>query len=243
VIAQLRSELLKQRSTETTLLLFLVMFGLVAFAVATHVLALTADQLSSRSHQLGVFQVGTRAGMLFAALAGAIAFTAEIRYGTIRPTFLVTPRRGPVVAAKLAVSGAAGAAFGLLAQALMVAFATIAFAARGIDNQFTAGDYLQLLLGGSVAAAMWAAIGLGVGALVRDQVAAIIGLCVWILLVEGTSESFVPGFGRLLPGEAGLALASNIDRPPAAVAALLLIFYAAAISAAGWVVTLRRDVA
>jgi ABC-2 type transport system permease protein len=90
---------------------------------------------------------------------------------------------------------------------------------------------------------MWAAIGLGVGALVRDQVAAIIGLCVWMLLVESTSESFVPGFGRLLPGEAGLALAGNSDRPPVAVAALLLILYAAAISAAGWLATLRRDVA
>jgi ABC-2 type transport system permease protein len=243
VIAQLRSELFKQRSTETTLLLFLGMFCLVAFAVATHVLALSADQVSSRSHQLGVFQVGTKAGMLFAGLVGVIAFTAEIRYGTIRPTFLVTPRRGPVVAAKLAVSGLAGAAFGLFAQALMVAAATVAFAARGIDNQFTAGDYLQLLFGGSAAAAMWATIGLGVGALVRDQVAAIIGLCVWMLLVESTSESFVPGFGRLLPGEAGLALAGNIDRPAVPVAALLLILYAAAISAAGWLATLRRDVA
>jgi ABC-2 type transport system permease protein len=118
VTGQLRSELLKQRSTQTTLLLFLAMFALVAFAVAMHLLALDAEELATRSHQLEVFQVGTRAGMLFAGLAGAIAITAEIRYGTIRPTFLVTPGRGPVIAAKLAISGLAGVVFGLLAEGL-----------------------------------------------------------------------------------------------------------------------------
>jgi ABC-2 type transport system permease protein len=243
VTGLLRAELLKQRSTPTTLLLFLAMFGLVAFAVAIHVLALGAEQLSTRSHQLEVFQVGTRAGMLFAGLMGAIAFTAELRYGTIRPTFLVTPRRGPVIAAKLAVSGLAGLLFGLLAEGLMLVAATVAFAARGIENQLTGGDYLQLLLGGAAAAALWAAIGLGVGALVRNQVAAIVGLCVWILLVESTSDGFVPGAARLMPGGVGLSLAGNVDELSIAVATLLLVLYAAAASAAGWLATLRRDIA
>lgn len=240
---QLRSELLKQRSTQTTLLLFLAMFGLVAFAVAMHLLALDADQLATRSHQLQVFQVGTRAGMLFAGLAGAIAITAEIRYGTIRPTFLVTPRRSPVIAAKLVISGLAGIAFGLLAEALMAGAATVGLAARGIDNQLTGGDFLQLLAGGAAAAALWAAIGVGVGALVRTQVGAVVGLCVWMFLVESVSEGFVPDAARLLPGGVGLALAGNSDELSAAVGALLLVLYAAAVSAAGWLETLRRDIA
>ena len=243
MIGLLRAELLKQRSTPTTLLLFLAMFGLVAFAVAIHALALGADQLSTRSHQLEVFQVGTRAGMLFAGLMGVIAFTAELRYGTIRPTFLVTPRRGPVIAAKLAVSGLAGLLFGLLAEGLMLVAATVAFAARGIENQLTGADYLQLLLGGGAAAALWAAIGLGVGALVRNQAGAIVGLCVWILLVESTSDGFVPGAARLMPGGVGLSLAGNVDKLSVAVATLLLVLYAAAASAAGWLATLRRDIA
>jgi ABC-2 type transport system permease protein len=242
VIGQLRSELLKQRSTETALYLFLAMFTLVALAVTMHVVALGADQLSSRTHQLEVFQVGSRAGMLFAGLAGAIAITAELRYGTIRPTFLVTPRRSPVLAAKLAISAVIGLAFGLLAELLMAADASVAYAARGIENELTAGDYLQLLTGGAAAAALWAVAGVGIGALVRNQVAALVGLCAWMFVVESTSESFVPDFGRLLPGSAGLAVAGNTDELAAAVGALLLIIYAAAASAAGWAVTLRRDV-
>jgi ABC-2 type transport system permease protein len=243
VIGQLRSELLKQRSTETTLYLFLAMFGLVALAVTMHVLALGADDLATRTRQLEVFQVGSRAGMLFAGLAGAIAITAEIRYGTIRPTFLVTPRRGPVLAAKLAVSALVGIVFGLLAEVLMAADAAVAYAARGIENELTVGDYLQLLAGGAGASALWAVAGVGVGALVRNQVGALVGLCAWMFLVESTSESFVPDFGRLLPGGAGLALAGNTDELSAAVGTLLLVLYAAALAAAGWRATLRRDVA
>ncbi len=240
---QLRSELLKQRSTQTTLFLFLAMFGLVALAVALHVLALGAANLSTRSDQLNVFEVGTRVGMIFAGLVGAMAITAEIRHGTIRPTFLVTPRRGPVIAAKLAVGALAGIVFGLLAEGLMAGAASVAFAARGIHDQLTGGDYLQLLLGGAAAAAFWAMIGLGVGAIVRDQVGTLIGLLAWMLLIENLVAGFVPGAGRFLPGAAGLALAGNTDKLPAAVAVLLLILYAAAASAAGWIATLRRDVA
>jgi len=245
VIAQLRSELLKQRSIPTTLYLFLAMVGFVALAVALHVLALGKSGLSTHSHQLAVFEVGTRAGMIFAGLAGALVITAEIRYGTIRPTFLVTPSRGPVIAAKLAAGGLAGIVFGLLAEGLMAAAATIAFSARGIPNQLTAGDYAQLLAGGAAAAGLWAVLGVGVGALVRNQVATLVGLLSWMFLVEGTSENFVPGAAKLMPSATGLSLAGagGEHKLSVAVAALLLVAYAAAASAAGWVGTLRRDVA
>jgi hypothetical protein len=243
VIGQLRSELLKQRPTETTLYLFLAMFGLVALVITMNVLAVGADDLSSSAQQLQDFEAGSRAGMLFAGLAGAIAITAELRYGTIRPTFLVTPRRSPVLAAKFAISALVGIVFGLLAEALMAAVAGIALAARGIDNQLTGGDYVQLLTGGAAAAALWAAAGVGIGALVRNQVGAIVGLCAWMFVVESTTEAFVPDFGRLLPGGAGIALAGNSNALPAAVGALLLVAYAAGAAAAGWRATLRRDVA
>jgi ABC-2 type transport system permease protein len=241
---QLRAELLKQRSTQTTFFLFLGMVGLVGLASALHVLAPGAPDLASLKHQLQVFEVGTRVGMLFAALVGAMAMTAEVRYGTIRPTFLVTPRRGPVVAAKLAVAALAGIVFGLLAEVLMTAATTVALSVRGIDIKLTSGDYLQLLAGGTVAATFWAAIGLGVGALVRNQAATLVGLCAWMLLVENLLLPFVPDAGRLTPGAAGLALAGSLvdELLTPFPAVLMLLLYAAVVSAAGWLATLRRDV-
>jgi len=245
VTGHLRAELLKQRSTQTTLLLFLAMFGLVALASVLHVLAPAASDLSSRRHQLEVFEVGTRVGMLFAGLAGAMAITSEIRYGTIRPTFLVTPRRGTVIAAKLAVSGLAGIIFGLLAEVLMTGATTAALSARGIHNQLGSGDYVQLLAGGTAAAALWATIGLGLGALVRNQVGTLVGLFAWMLVIENLLLPFVPGAGRLTPGATGLALAGKTADKllSPAPAALVLVLYAVLVSTAGWLATLRRDVA
>jgi ABC-type transport system involved in multi-copper enzyme maturation permease subunit len=244
VTGQVRSELFKQRSTQTTLFLLLGMVGLVTLASALHVLAPSPSSLASPKHQLQVFEVGTRIGILFASLAGALAITAEIRYGTIRPTFLVSPRRSPVIAAKLTVGVLVGIVFGLLAEGLMAGATTAALAARGIDNQLGRGDYLQLLAGGTAAAALWATIGLGVGALVRNQVATLVGLCAWILIVENLLLPFVPSAGRFTPGATGLALAGSIADKllGPAPAALVLVLYAAFAATAGWLATLRRDV-
>ena len=240
---QLRSELLNQRSTQTALFLFMAMAGLVALAVALHLLALDKTRLATNAHQLEVFQIGTRAGMLFAALAGALAITSEIRFGTIRPTFLVEPRRSPVLAAKLAIAALTGLVYGLLAEGLMATFAAIAFSLRGIPNQLSGSDYTRILLGGAAAAALWAILGVGVGALVRNQVATLVGLCAWMFLVESVSEGFVPNAAKLMPGGAGLSLAGNEHKLSLGVAALLLITYTAAAATAGWVTTMRRDVA
>jgi ABC-type transport system involved in multi-copper enzyme maturation permease subunit len=241
----LRAELLKQRSTQTILALLAGMFGLVGLAVALHVLTPATSALATRSDQLPSFEVGTRVGMLFAALAGALAITAEFRFGTIRPTFLVTPRRSPVIAAKLAVSGLTGLVFGLVSTGLMAGAVSVALAARGIDNQLTSGDYVRLLVGGMAAAALWATIGVGVGALVRNQVSTLVGLCAWLLLVEHLIPSDV---ARYSPGNAGLALAiqaASTQLAPSvstlAVGALALPLYAAAASVIGWRATLHRD--
>jgi ABC-2 type transport system permease protein len=157
----------------------------------------------------------------------------------------VTPHRSPVIAAKLAVSGVVGLAFGLVAEGLMAGAASAALAARGIDIQLTSGDYVRLLLGGMVGAAFWTAIGLGVGAIVRNQVATLVGLCAWLLLVE---EILPDSAARYTPGTAGVALAIRASgtelasRVPAlATGVLALIVCAAAVSVAGWRSTLDRD--
>lgn len=244
MIAHTRAELLKLRSTQTALLVLAGMSGLVGLVIAMHVLAPAAAEVTTRSSQLTVFEAGTRVAMLFAALTGALTITAEIRYRTIRPTFLVTPRRGPVVAAKLAVGALTGALSGLLAEALMTGAALAAFSARDIDNQLGSGDYLQLLTGGSAAAALWAMIGVGVGAIVRNQVGALVGLFAWMLLLETLLLGFLPSIGRLAPGSAGLALAGetadNLLAPAPALLALTL--YTIAIPAAGWLAVRRGEI-
>src|SRR5947207_1798861 len=100
------------------------MLGLVLLAVLLHGFGLPAGDLGSTHVQLMVLGRGEFLGALFAALLGAMSITAEIRHGTIRPTFLVTPRRHRVVAAKVAASVLIGAGFGLVAGAVAAAAGT-----------------------------------------------------------------------------------------------------------------------
>jgi ABC-type transport system involved in multi-copper enzyme maturation permease subunit len=248
VRAQLRAELLKQRSTRTVLGLFGAMLGLVLFAVLLHGFGLPAENVGSKSVQLTMlFGRGEVLGALFAALLGAMSITAEIRHGTIRSTFLATPWRGRVVAAKVWASTLIGAGFGLAAGAVAAGVGTAALRARGIDVRLDASNYALLIAGGAAAAALWAAIGVGLGAVVRNQVPTLVGICAWLLFVEGLLVGDLVGVGdvaRFAPGALGRAISGQdpdtLVAP--AVGLVLLALYAAAAALAGSLAAARRDV-
>ena len=244
--SQLRSELLKQQSNPTNRGLLLGMLGLVLFAILLHGVGLAPEHLDSRSEQLMVFGRGEFLGALFAALLGAMSVTNEFRHGTIRPTFLVTPRRGRVVAAKVVVSMLAGAAFGLAASALAVGAGAAALGPRDVDLRLDGGDIALLVAGAAAAGALWAAIGVGVGAVVRSQVPAVVGIAAWLLFVEGVlaGDALDLDVSRYAPGAAAEALSGQDPGTllAPALGALVLAAYAAGSVAAGWWATDRRDV-
>jgi ABC-2 type transport system permease protein len=243
----LRAELLKQRSTRTGAGLFAAMVGLVLLAVLLHSFGLPAQDLGGAHLQLMVLGRGEFLGVLFAALLGAMSITAEIRHGTIRPTFLVSPRRGRVVAAKVLVGIVIGTGFGLVAGSVATAVGTAALRARGIDMRLEMRDYVLLVVGSAGAAALWAAIGVGVGALVRHQVPTLVGICAWLLFVEGLLAGDAGGLGdlgRLLPGAAASAISGQDPGTllAPALGLILLALYAAAAALGGSFAISRRDV-
>ncbi len=245
MIAQLRAELLKQRSTRTNLGLLAAMLALVALFELLHAVALPVKDIGHRSDQLSVLGRGEMFGVLFAALLGAMSITGEFRHGTIRPTLLTTPRRGRVVAAKVGASMLIGTAFGLTAQALAAGVGSAALAARGVEIRVDGGDYALLLAGAAAAAALWAAIGVGLGAVLRNQVPTVVGICIWLLLVEGlfVGDVGLGGAGRFTPGALGKAASGQEPLLAPGLAVFLLALYSAAAAAAGWMATTRRDVA
>jgi ABC-type transport system involved in multi-copper enzyme maturation permease subunit len=246
--AQLRAELLKQRTTRTSLLLLAWMVGLVLVVVALHVLSFSVADLSREDNQMKILGLGTSLAALFAALLGAMSITGEFRTGTIRPTLLVAPRRPRVVVAKVGASAIAGLGIGLLAEALTAGAEAAGLAARGIDVELATGEYVQLLAGGAFAAALFAAIGVGIGSAVRNQVPVLIGLCVWLLFVEPLLLGDVPSVAKYAPEASAGAIAGAIQSQIAdslvapALGAALLVAYAALAAAAGSALITRRDI-
>lgn len=247
MIGLVRAELLKQRTARTTLALLGAMLALILLTVVLHGFALAQDQLASRDDQMHVYG-WVQLGALFAALAGALSITGEIRHGTIRPTFLVTPRRGRVIAAKAVAAGLAGLVLGVVAAVFAISVGSAALAARGITIRLDDGDYARLVVGAAVAAPLWAFAGVGIGALVRNQATAVAGLFAWLLFVEGLLFGQLPDVGRFLPGVAGAAIAGTTTtgevRPLLAPApgALVLAAYAAAVIGIGAITIACRDV-
>jgi ABC-2 type transport system permease protein len=119
-----------------------------------------------------------------------------------------------------------------------------ALGARGIDIRLDDGDLALLVAGGAAASALWAAIGVGVGAIVRDQVPALIGIAAWLLFVEGLFGENLTEISKFAPGTLGTAISGQEPDTllTPGLSLLLLALYAAAAVAVGWLATKRRDV-
>lgn len=247
MIAQLRAELLKQATVRTGAALFLTAVALVLLAVVLHAIGLPSQMLQPQHSQLMVVGVGARLGVLFAALFGAIAVTTEFRHGTIRPTFLATPRRWRVIAAKAVVAGFAGIVLAIGGTTVGAAGTAALLSWRGVEFALTGSDVQTLVIGGAVAGCLWAIIGVGVGAIVRNQVPVIVGLAAWLLFIEGLlveEASSVVEIGKYGPGAAATAISGMggeaLLTPGAALVVLCL--YALGAVVVGTFVTGRRDV-
>jgi ABC-2 type transport system permease protein len=241
------SELLKLRSTRTAIALIASVVGLVVLIglIAT----ITADFEQDEVRTVDLLGIAGFA-QVFALILGILAVTTEFRHGTITPTLVVAPDRVRVVLAKLVAHVLAGLILGVLAVGLTTAIVLITLSSRDIDTGLTSQEITEVVIGLVLATALWAALGVGLGALVRNQVGAIVGALGWVLLVENLL-TIIPTVGDWVQkyGLNGVTNAlSNIESEttgdvlsqPAGGA--LLLAYTAAFVIAGTLAMRRRDV-
>ena len=245
-----RAELRKLATTR--LWLWMLVLGLGMTAVTTSAAIGFAEpgplSLSTAAGQRGVFaQAG--AALVVAGILGIISVTGEFAYQTATPTFLATPRRGRVVVAKLVTYAVVGLGYAAACTAVVLAVALPWLAAKDVDLVLSGTDLARTLGGVALEVALYATLGVALGCLLRNQIAAIVGFVVYMFVigpiltgVRATSE-----VAQYLPYQAGNALARltfSMDAAMLGQAAggLVLLGWALVFAALGTRVAIRRDI-
>jgi hypothetical protein len=190
--------------------------------------------------------------LAFVLVLGTLLVTSEYRHQTITSTFLAEPRRGRVVAAKFMVGGAIGFVMSVVTIALVVGIVLIWLAAIDVSIS-DIGNLVVLPAFGTVVAGIgYALLGVAVGALLRNQIAALVGGLVWVSVIDPIVGAVLPGVGKYTPGGAASALTnavgfntSGFDADaylPMWGGALLLLAYAVVLVVAASRLTITRDV-
>jgi hypothetical protein len=182
VTALVAAELVKLRTVRAFWGYLLAVAALAAIGAAGTIGSATEGDRAADTFPVDLAEVASVATLIGLVL-GIVLVTAEFRHGTITPTFLVTPVRERVLAAKAAAGVIGGIALGLLALAVVAAVAVPWLLALG-DAASPGGDVVEAAGRVVLQAVLTALLGVAVGALVHGQVAALIGALLWFLVAE-----------------------------------------------------------
>jgi hypothetical protein len=215
---------------------------------------------------------------LLALVLGVLIITGEYRHKTVTPTFLAEPRRGRVVTAKLGVGFGAGLVLGAVTMftGLVIGFVlvgldvhscvSLAGVGQGMSQATCSAqhgfyyaanthdmwhDWSRIAPGVILGTGLFAIYGLGLGALLKNQIVAIVVGLIFTLVVESIIVAVWPTIGEYLPGQAATALedaarssfgGGNAQLLPWWGGALMLLIYGVALALFGTFTTLRSDI-
>lgn len=271
MIRAIRAEALKLVGVRLWWILALILLGYVGFtagllaglfgALGEQLAASPgAPQLPEETLPPIVYSIASSIGYVFPLILGALAVTGEFRYQTLTPTFLAQPRRGVVLAAKLVVLAVAGAFLGVVGLVASIGLGAPILALTGVDPALDAGETWTLAGRVVIAMALWAVIGVGVGALIPSQIGSIIVVLAFtqffepILRFGASIWEWTAQIGQFLPGAAsdalvGASIFTSLGTAGAETVSLqwwqgglVLLGLAVVLSVAGFLTSWRRDV-
>lgn len=248
MIQLVRAELLKLRTTQ-------VWFWMLLLAIAVGVLAVVATLASNdvkSPADVPLLFANANGAIVTAFILGVLGITTEFRYQTITPTVLQTPSRWTVVAAKLLSYAIIGLAYALACLAVQLLIALPWLSAKGIDFSLSDPDLRRAIFGFPVIFLLFAIMGIGVGALLRNQIVAMVVGLVFLLALENILVAIpkVRNAYPYLPGGAMQGVLYPADEPgPDGVdlfsttgSLLVLLAWALIPALIGAAYTLTRDI-
>ncbi len=259
-----KAELYKLRTTPgpwVSVLVTILLTGLgitTAFIVGHHgVVRFTAPTTTTGLRNL--VGAGYEAGVVMAPVLGVISITTEYRHRILTATLLLDPRRSQVIAAKVAASVVWGLFMSLASFAMVAAMGIPLLVAEGGSVSALAHQVAPVAPGILAAYALLAVYGMGIGTLVRNQIAGVI-LALGITLVlepiivaifsslAHMDVNFLPSrateavAGGLVPKGAGNAATTGSVLLSWWLGAIALVCWGLGTAVVGYFLTFRRDV-
>jgi ABC-type transport system involved in multi-copper enzyme maturation permease subunit len=212
-----------------------------------------------------VYTSGQSAGTLLVMLLGALMMTNEYHHQTATPTFLATPRRQNVIVSKLLTALLLGAAYAFVATIISVIVGALWLGANGYDTHLGDPAVLSALLLNLLAFGIWAIFGVGLGSLIKNQIAAVVMVFVLTIVLENVAEGILTvlaavldqnwigkivyglpsGASAVMTGSANISslmAGPDLNAPPWYVGALVLLAWGAVAATIGTLITKSRDI-
>lgn len=261
--ATLRAEVAKVTTTRMWWILTASMAGYMAFMAVVLGFSMAAGSTTGGGAAMtplqaaqSIYTLAPTMGYVFPLVLGALAMTNEVRHRTLTTSYLLQPSRGRMVAAKLVVQAGLGAVVGLAGVAATIGTGAATLAIAGEPTMLGSSQVWLSAVWGVVALAAWAVIGVGVGTLIPNQIAAVVVILAWTQFVEpivrmGLSavEALAPA-AKFLPGAAAEALVGSslysasglLDLLNRWQGGLVLLGFAVVLAGLGALTTVRKDV-
>lgn len=194
--------------------------------------------------------------LLMSWVLGVTVSSGEFRHHTATLTYLAAPRRSRVLAAKAIAASAVGAVFGAVGVGLTTGISLAFVAGHGYSVALSGTTIARYAVGAVIGSALIAAVGVGLGSIVRAQLGAVVAILLWGFFAESTLNTQINAVGPYLPltaattlggarlatGGFGFPNSSSASPLPFFAAVLLLAGLAAVLGAVAARTTVRSDV-
>ena len=238
MIPLVHGEMIKVRTTRTAL----------GFGIASVLLVLAIVLLTILTADLDTVQTKRDALNLGGALCvplllfGIVGATGEYRHRTLAPAVLIAPDRMRLALARLVAYMFTALAVGL-AMAAVALVVGVPLLASEPGPDLAGEDYGVIVGGGILAAVLCTSLGVGIGMVVKNQVAGVVGALVWIVILAPATTLIDDWLVKTLILDAAATLGgARSDEVTWAGALLSLGIWATVFVVAGLAFERRRDV-
>jgi ABC-2 type transport system permease protein len=195
--------------------------------------------------------------LLVVLVLGIVVVTNEFFHQTATTTFLTTPHRSAVIAAKLVAGALAGAVIWLINTLFTLPLTALFLASRDLSVQLTEGPVVRAVLLNLLAYVLWAVFGVGFGVLLRSQIAATVtgiilylagfigALIIFNVLANQLDAPWLLEWQVIVPSIASQLMVSGTElpgNPPQWLGAVVLLGYAAVAGTIGTLIVRTRDI-